>query len=141
MEGPKDYVRRRIATTQEIVCAAPAYLKKWGVPQKPSDLTKHPILMHSGAPKLVNTLLFKGDTEVTVQPIAYFNDAKALVECTINGMGISKLRDYMMEQEIAKGRLVEILPSYRTPAQSIYLYYQANRYLQPKIRSFIDFYF
>jgi DNA-binding transcriptional LysR family regulator len=141
LEGDKNLVRRRIAMTQQIVCAAPRYLKKFGTPEKPGDLVKHQILAHSGLRSMTNTMTFKANRQVVVQPCAYINDAGALMSAAEQGLGIIKLRDYMLEEVLEKKRLVEILKKYREPAQPIYYYYQANRYLETKIRCFIDFYF
>src|SRR5881409_2941565 len=39
--GSQNLVGRKIGTTRLICCAAPAYLKQYGEPKKPEDLTAH----------------------------------------------------------------------------------------------------
>lgn len=135
-----DLVRRRIADTQQILCASPEYLKKHGTPKKPEDLKNHVLLVHSGSCKKMETMTFKGNKTIDIKPLLQIDDASALLECTLNGMGISRLRDYMVELAIKEKKLIEVLASYREPAQPIYLYYSSSRYLKAKIRHFIDFY-
>lgn len=55
-------------------------------------------------------------------------------------MGIVKLHDYVVADALKDGRLIEIFSEFHEREQPIYLYYQQSRYLQPKIRRFIDFY-
>jgi DNA-binding transcriptional LysR family regulator len=77
---------------------------------------------------------------VTVNPYLWVNDAYALIKCAINGMGIIKIHDYFIKEQLQKGELIEIYSEYSEPDHPIYLYYQPNRYLEPKIRKFIDFF-
>jgi DNA-binding transcriptional LysR family regulator len=87
-----------------------------------------------------NVILFKNNREVTVQPFLRINDSQALRDCAIQGMGIVQLHDYMVFDTLKDGRLIELLKDFSQSQQAVYLYYQQSRYLQPKIRRFIDFY-
>ena len=139
MEGPPSLVRKRVMDTRYIFCCSPLYLKRYGTPQTPSDLNKHHYITHSmRTPD--NLLIFKGNKEVQVTPILWLNDSRAMCDCAIEGMGIVKLHDYIVADALKFGDLVEILSGFQNPAQPVYLYYQKSRYLQPKIRRFIDFY-
>lgn len=139
MEGPSALVRRRVATTRYVLCASPAYLKKFGEPRLPADLSKHRYITHSMR-KPDNVVTFKNNKEIYVEPILWLNDSRAICDCAIQGMGIVKLHDYIVADALEDGSLVEILPEFCEREQPVYLYYQQSRYLQPKIRRFIDFY-
>ena len=54
-------------------------------------------------------------------------------------MGIIQLHDYMLRDELAQGRLVEILQDTINPDIPINMYYQKHRFVQRKIRQFINF--
>lgn len=139
LEGPSELVRKQVTTTRYVLCASPSYLKQYGVPLEPSDLYKHRYITHNmRTPN--NILMFNTNQEIQLQPILSLNDSRAMCDCAIAGMGIVKLHDYIVADSIKSGYLIEILPSFADPVQSIYLYYQQARYLQPKIRRFIDFY-
>jgi DNA-binding transcriptional LysR family regulator len=139
LEGSPELVRKRFTTTRYVLSAAPIYLEKYGVPKQPTDLNKHHYITHSMR-KPADSLIFKNNQQIYVEPILWLNDSQAMRECAIRGMGIVKLHDYMVLDALQAGRLIEILQEFQDPEQSVYLYYQPSRYLQPKIRHFIDFY-
>lgn len=138
-DGPLDLVRKRVATTRYVLCAAPAYLEKYGTPESPLDLIKHRYITHTMR-NPDNVITFKKYKEIYLEPILRLNDSHAIRECAIQGMGIVKLHDYKVQDALTDGRLVEVLPKYQEPEVPVFLYYQQSRYLQPKIRRFIDFY-
>ncbi len=139
VEGPEKLVRKRVATTHYVRCASPQYLKEYGTPKIPADLSQHRYIAHTMRVSN-NVEKFKGNKEIYVKPILFLNDSRAMRECAIQHMGIVKLHDYVVNHALQDGRLVEILSEYREARQSVYLYYQQSRYLQPKIRKFIDFF-
>ncbi|KTD19297.1 transcriptional regulator [Legionella lansingensis] len=139
IEGSSELVRRRVITTRYILCASPSYLEKYGIPEHPSDLVKHRYITHS-IRKPNNVVSFKNGKEIHINPTLWLNDSYAMRECAIHDMGIVNLHDYMVTDAIKKGELIEILREYQEPHKNVYLYYQQSRYLQPKIRRFIDFY-
>lgn len=139
LEGPSALVRRQVALTRYVLCASPIYLEKYGAPHIPTDLSKHLYITHSMR-KPDNVITFKDNKKIYVEPILGLNDSQAMCACAMQGMGIVSLHDYIVADALADGRLIEILPEFSTRNQPIYLYYQQSRYLQPKIRRFIDFY-
>ena len=139
MEGPPELIRKRVATTRYVLCASPAYLKKFGTPSSPTDLIKHRYITHSmRVPD--NIISFRNNIDITLQPIMWLNDSQAIRECAMMDMGIVKLHDYVVNDALQDGRLIEILREYQQPQENVYLYYQQSRYLQAKIRRFVDFY-
>lgn len=138
VEGDEQLVRKRVATTKYVLCASPGYLKKYGTPQKPTDLSSHKYITHSMR-KPEDVITFK-DQEVHVNPILSLNDTYAMRGCALRDMGIINLHDYMVADALQEGTLIEILAKYQEPQKNVYLYYQQSRYLMPKIRRFIDFY-
>jgi DNA-binding transcriptional LysR family regulator len=139
MEGPAELVRRRVATSRYVLCASPDYLKKYGTPKTPEDLTKHLYITHSMR-KPDNLIKFKDGRNLYLNPTLWINDSRAMRECAIQGMGIVNLHDYIVADALAEGSLIAFLSEYQEKQQPVYLYYQQSRYLQPKIRRFIDFY-
>lgn len=139
LDGPPDLVRKYFLTTRYVLCASSSYLEKYGIPRKPADLTSHAYICHSTRPH-DNILTFANGVEVAIEQKLVMNDTSAMYECALQGMGIVKLHDYMVETALQEKKLIEILPKYQEPSFPVYLYFQSSRYLQPKIRRFIDFY-
>ena len=101
------------------------------------DLVRHRYITHSM--RLPDHVLTFGRQHVHLDPYLRINNAQAMLECALNGLGIVKLHDYMAVDSIKSGKLVEILSPFSQEEYAIYLYYMQNRYLSPKIRHFIDF--
>lgn len=71
--------------------------------------------------------------------ILTMNSANAMRVCALQHMGIVKLHDYMVTNDLAKRKLIEIFKEYQEPEFPVYLYYQQSKLL-PKIRKFVDFF-
>lgn len=139
MEGPSGLIRRQITTTRYVLCASSDYLEQYGTPETPVDLSKHRYITHSMR-QPNNMIVFKANKEIYIEPILWLDDSRAMCECALQGMGIVRLHDYIVADALAEGSLVEILTEFSEKKQPVYLYFQQSRYLQPKIRRFIDFY-
>lgn len=139
MEEAQDWVRLKIRDTRYVLCASPRYLEKHGIPEKPADLARHRYITHSMR-KDPETLRFKNSLEMHVKSSLWLNDALAMRNCAILDMGIVNLHDYMVNDALEKGSLIEVLPACQETKQAVYVYYEKSRYLQPKIRHFLDFY-
>ncbi|RUR06062.1 LysR substrate-binding domain-containing protein [Legionella sp. km772] len=76
---------------------------------------------------------------IYLQNILFLNDAQAILECVLQGLGIAILHHYQIVNALEQGDLVELLCDYRMPAIPIFMYYHPGRYMQPKVRSWIEF--
>ena len=104
----------RVGGFDQIVAAAPAYLKKFGTPKRPEDLAKHRwialTLLRSG---LTWTFSAKdGRTQtVRISPTVSTNSTASLRAFMREGVGISILPNYMLDADIRACRLVHLLAS------------------------------
>lgn len=138
LEGPPDLIRRKICAGQYVICATPTYFKKYGTPKKPADLLQHRYIEHSMRHP-AGMINLKNDQTVTVKPILFLNNTKEMITCALQNIGIIKLHHYALENLIKSQQLCEVLSEYRDIKRNVYLFYQASRFVQPKIRHFIDF--
>ncbi|HEU5294885.1 MAG TPA: LysR family transcriptional regulator [Burkholderiaceae bacterium] len=82
-------------------------------------------------------------TVVTVKPRLLVTNGLALRECTLGGMGATPLPDWLIDDDLAAGRLVDLFPRHHvafadTPT-AIWLVYPSRSYVPAKVRVFIDF--
>ena len=77
---------------------------------------------------------------VTLAPVARlrFNDGEAMVEAARLGLGVAQLPHYMVDDEIARGALVELLRRQRPPATPIHAVIPASRMVPARVRVFLD---
>ena len=78
----------------------------------------------------------RGGEMVEVNPMSRvrINDGQGIVVALCEGMGICQLPGYMVAEELASGRLVELLPGLRPPALPISLVYPSARLVPARVR-------
>lgn len=121
--------------------AAPSYLEKHGTPQTPADLVHHNCLRYSrqlesnawtfGPPQSPVTVRVSGSLST--------NDGTVLLDAARAGLGIVLQPSVLVSDDVASGRLVELLPDWEKPSTALYALYPARRFLPQKVRTLIDF--
>ncbi|ATN35373.1 LysR family transcriptional regulator [Rhizobium sp. ACO-34A] len=135
-------IARRIAPVRMLVCASPGYLAAHGTPQHPSELAEHAALSYtylsSGDNWLFNNTA--GQTElVRAQPAVRANNGDLLRQMALQDGGVIVQPNFILADDIAAGRLVQILPDWTIGSFSLYAVYLSRRFLSAKVRVFIDF--
>jgi len=134
-------VARMLAPNKRIVCASPSYLAAHGTPHRPDDLLHHNCLFLYTVAKF-NEWEFEGpDGSQVINVSGRFraNNADALTEAALAGMGIVRLSNFIVSEHIRAGRLVALLPDYVHEKAAFYVLYPHRRNLAPKVRSFVDY--
>ncbi|EPO8144658.1 LysR substrate-binding domain-containing protein, partial [Enterobacter kobei] len=68
------------------------------------------------------------------------NSGETLKQLCLEGNGIACLSDYMIDKEIARGELVELMADKRLPVEMPFsAVYYSDRAVSTRIRAFIDF--
>jgi DNA-binding transcriptional LysR family regulator len=128
-------VARKLADVQMIVCAAPAYLKRFGIPQSPVDLGHHACLIFSDTPG-VGEWRFKqnakAECKIRIAGRLWINSLDALISAAKDGAGI-------VRAELAAGRLRRILRDHEPAPAPVHLLLPSSRLASPKVRVFADY--
>ncbi|MCU1717258.1 LysR family transcriptional regulator [Pseudomonas sp. 5P_3.1_Bac2] len=142
-------VARPLRPYKLVLCAAPAYLEKNGVPEKPEDLVIHECIAtyfdeHKTTwNSLQNTWEFlridAEFTKVSVPARMQVNDAQGVCIMVLSGYGIALLPELMVSDHLADGRLVELLPGYQVPSRAMHLVYRKSSHMPFKLKAFIGF--
>lgn len=134
-------VARKLASSSMIVCGAPAYFERYGIPEKPEDLLNHSCLVNwASAPR--NKWHFKsdsGNSTILVNGRMQANVADALRLAAIEGLGLVMLASYVVSRDIEKGKLKAVLENYTLPPLDIHAVYPHRKYLSAKVRRFLEF--
>ncbi len=134
-----DVIQRKIGNTSYVYCASPKYLESFGTPNKPEDLKKHRYITHSMR-RPDDVVEFDDGKSISVQPYIRVNDAQAMLEFALGGLGIVKLHRYVVQKHLEAGHLRELLIVENKKEIPIYVAYQQRRFVPSKIRCFIDFF-
>ncbi len=134
-------IARRLAPTRLVMCAAPSYLEKHGVPAEPEDLTAHSCIIDTN---FRNGPLWPCSVDgqqkyVKVKGRISVNSAAATRMMLLKGAGIGLVPGYAVGEDIKRNRLAVVLGAYETSGLGIYALYAHNRYLATKVRTYIDF--
>ncbi|HVE20784.1 MAG TPA: LysR family transcriptional regulator [Acidocella sp.] len=142
MEGAS-LIARKLLETRVSTYAAPAYLKRNGVPGTPHELLHHETILfrdpQTGRPF---TWGFSRDGEtfdVDVRGRFTTDDPTTAIEACIAGQGIFQGLELGIGRWIERGELVQILADWSDETYPLYAY-RASRHLPPaKVRAFLDF--
>jgi DNA-binding transcriptional LysR family regulator len=135
-------IARKIATRQRLLCAAPRYLERHGVPAHPEELAAHACLGFTGFVSYPDWHFTNDkDERVTIRargPLVT-DDAEALVAAAVQGTGIMMCTDWLAGRELAEGRLVPILSEWTMADEgAIYTLVPSKHLLAAKTRAFVD---
>ena len=135
-------VCRRVGTVRRLLVASPAYVTRHGPITEPEDLSTRAVLATDVALARTGSLaLQRAGTviEVTVRPTLVTNNAAILLDAIKAGRGVGTAQAHMVEEELAAGQLIRILPEYELRSSALFLAYPSSKYLRPLVRRFIDF--
>ena len=136
--GPPNAIQKKIGTTRYVLCAAPSYLESFGKPKKVADLKSHRYLAHTM--RQPNYSIQLNGKEVVLNPFLYVNDAQALKDLAVEGIGMTWIHEYLATKKLKSGALVEILPELSAKRDvPLYVCYREAKLTPPKVRAFINF--
>lgn len=136
-------VARKLVTGMMVTCAAPAYLKRQGIPRRPKDLERHNcarfVVPSTG---IARDWQFQDNGRpytLAVSGSFTFDHAECLVEAATAGTAIIQMPTYVIGEALGEGRLEPILTEFMTESPALWMMYPQNRHLTPRVRAFVDF--
>jgi DNA-binding transcriptional LysR family regulator len=144
--GDARLIAQTLAELPRVLCAAPEYLARRGIPTHPEQLREHDTLCYMQQQRAVDRWpLHRGGEggeveriEVEVAPRWVFNDAEMVRRCAIRGMGIAYRIRSDIEDDLDAGRLQRVLPDWEGEPVPLSLVYP-DRALSPALRALIAF--
>lgn len=143
----RDVIARPIGGDQQrVVVGTPDYLRRHGIPASPSDLTAHDCIRFRlpGSGRIEAWRFAEAgtgtDIDLDVHGRLVFADDRLVREAARGGLGLSWQFAQCVADDLAAGRLVEVLADYRCAQPGFYLYFPAREWMAPKLRVFVDFF-
>ncbi len=133
---------RKLATSDRLVVASPAYLERHGRPTAPSDLLSHePILYNQPAGGAVWSFRRgTAETSVTLRPRLSFTAAEGVREGVLAGLGLTMASRWMFADELRDGRVVSLLDDWTLSPVDLWAIYPAGRLPSAKARAFVTWF-
>jgi DNA-binding transcriptional LysR family regulator len=132
----------RLADNRRLCVATPAYLKRAGTPQHPSELSRHECLTLSSDASQTRGWAFMVDGAVIhLRPSGRLDctDGQVLHDWCLSGLGIAWRSTWEVEHEVASGQLVSVLDEFAAPPNGIYAVFPHAKHLALRVRLWIDF--
>ena len=143
-------IARFIASNKRVVVASPAYLKKYGEPKTPSELTKHNCIGIRQGDEAYGLWRFtltkgKGKTQtestesVKIRGNLTTNDGGTALNWALDGHGILLRAQWDVERHLQAGELVQLLTPYNSPDADIYAIFAERHRTSVRVKALIDF--
>jgi DNA-binding transcriptional LysR family regulator len=127
-------VQRRLCPIRFVVCAAPSYLRRHGIPRDAASLEKHNCL---GVDAVPWKMMLRND-RVRLRGDFHVDNGEALRRIALTGHGVVCLPTYLVGDDLLAGRLVHVLPKALELEASAFAVYPQSRHPSPKVRALID---
>jgi DNA-binding transcriptional LysR family regulator len=139
-------IARQVAPNRRLLCAAPAYFADRPLPQTPGDLVQHNcigirqgddgygiwrLISGHGAAEKTESVRVRGNLTT--------NDGEIAVKWALEGHGILLRAEWDIAEYLRDGRLLHVLPEYRTPGADIYAVIPQHLQTTARVKAFIDF--
>ncbi|HHJ35797.1 MAG TPA: LysR family transcriptional regulator [Gammaproteobacteria bacterium] len=141
------YIAKRLATMSFYITASPEYLEKHGTPAEPEQINNHNCLLFPRSGYNSNWLFKKqkNTQEISISGKYLITQSSAIKQCTLSGMGLSLLPDWLIQPEIDKGQLVKLFDEFQVTATdykgAVWMLYPSREYVPAKVKLFSDFLF
>jgi len=141
-------VARPLSTSEWILCAAPSYLQRNGIPLQPQDLERHDYLKFArqqGGGSSNRRLRLRpqqgtGEPVDVDMPIALQSiSLDVLYRATLDGAGIAVLSRLLVAPHLASGALVHLLPEWIYGLATVYAAVPSRKLIPARTRAFLTF--
>jgi DNA-binding transcriptional LysR family regulator len=128
-------VSRKIGSVRLILAASPTFIERYGKPTKPIDLTEMPCL--------VDTVPAHGKywpigKKIRVNSVIEANSGEMIRDLSVQGLGISFLPDFFVDEDLKSGMLIQLLPEYKLDEAGVYAVFPPRRQISPNARAFVN---
>ncbi|UJR84538.1 LysR family transcriptional regulator [Sandaracinus amylolyticus] len=133
---------RRLSENGRVIVASPAYLARRGKPKVPEDLHRHNCLNFDFR-RAEPVWPFRRDGRdfaLTVKGNVEANNGDTLVQLAREGVGITRVGDFNVAEDLATGRLVALLESFNPgDREAVHAVFVGGPNTPARVRVFVDF--
>jgi DNA-binding transcriptional LysR family regulator len=109
----------RLAPNRRVLCTAPSYIARHGMPESPDDLRAHICAVirenQDDATLWTSRNTKEADVMVRIQPALSSNDGEVIKQWVLAGLAVTVRSEWDVAEDLQAGRLLELLPDWRLP--------------------------
>lgn len=136
-------VARKVLETRIVTVASPAYLDKYGRPEKPADLASHVCIQVrspvTGAPFPWEFKRRGKRTAVETSGRLLLTDVGTILTTCLAGVGIAQIKALGIRELLNSGQLIDLFPDWPDEKFPLYALYPSRHLPAAKVRAFIEF--
>ncbi|RZT94741.1 LysR family transcriptional regulator [Advenella incenata] len=135
-------VVRKLADMEQIICASPEYLSRYGTPVHPGELPQHQAIgffSRGNDSRYPFSIMMDGqETQFEASGWMSVSDAECYTSAALAGCGLIQVPRFRLQAHLQAGRLVQVLADWPCPDLPVCALYPFHRQLSPRVRVFID---
>ena len=134
-------ISKKLLSSRRVICAAPTYLSRFGTPERPADLLRHNCIRYLLWGQLLDHWRFIENgqrSDIQIDGTLTTNNAEVLHGWILSGCGVGIKALWDIQEDLAEGRLVELLAPFTAEERNLYAVYATRRHLPLRVRMFID---
>ena len=141
---PRDssLVVRKLADMEQIICASPEYLSRYGTPAHPGELVQHQAIgffSRGNDSRYPFSVMMDGqEAQFEASGWMSVSDAECYTSAALAGCGLIQVPRFRLQAHLQAGRLVQVLADWPCPDLPVCALYPFHRQLSPRVRVFID---
>lgn len=132
---------RQIGHFRQLLVAAPSWQPQVAGLDSPEGIAALPFVANQALRDPTHWTFARTEIErqrVTVHPAIHLDATLAVREAVRQGAGLSVLPDFAVADDLAAGRLIQVLPAWGLPSGGIHAVFPAARFRPGKVRAFVD---
>lgn len=136
-----DFVARRLAASEVIVCASPQYLDRRGRPSHPRELAGFDTMMPNSMREVSFASGPNGEscTLIPSRPVLATTHLDTMYAAALHGLGIAGLPSFVVEDALHEHALERVLPQWRLFSATLYAAMPTRKHVPARTRVFVDF--
>lgn len=129
---------KRLRSTRWVTVAAPSYLARKGIPNQVEELAQHSCLRFITPNGRARPWAFPDKPELSLSGPFFVDHGPTLIEAALAGLGVIQVLDFMVQDYVTRGLLIEVLPSATTEGPPIHALCAKGRQKNANIKALFE---
>jgi DNA-binding transcriptional LysR family regulator len=132
---------RRIGAFRQLLVASPALARQLTRASRPKDLERLPFVANTALREPCQWTFTRGENErelVKLRASIFVDATLGVREAVFQGAGLAVMPDFVVADDLAKKRLIHVLPQWQLPSGGIHAVFPPAQFRPAKVSAFVD---